>query len=82
MLNWNNLYILITGGTGSFGEKIINVMLKEFYATRLYVYSRDDLKQHEMVMAGFNNSSLMYFIGDVYDADHMRRAFQGIDVVI
>jgi len=82
MLNWNKLNILITGGTGSFGKKFIEVMLKEYHPARLCIYSRDELKQHEMLMGGFDHPSLRYFIGDVRDAERMRRAMQGIDVVI
>lgn len=74
--------ILITGGTGSFGKKCARILLDEFEPNRLIVFSRDELKQHEMRLAGFDHPSLRYFIGDVRDVDRLRRAMVGVDVVI
>lgn len=81
-MNWKNLSVLITGGTGSFGKRFARMMLEEYEPRRLIVFSRDELKQHEMRVAGFNHPSLRYFIGDVRDEARMRRAFQGVDVVV
>ena len=81
-MNWEKLAVLVTGGTGSFGRRFIDVMLREFHPRKLIVFSRDELKQHEMRMAGLDHPSLRYFIGDVRDRDRLQRAFQGIDVVI
>lgn len=81
-MNWNEKVILITGGTGSFGKKFIEVMLKEYHPAKMIVYSRDELKQHEMRVAGFDHSSLRYFIGDVRDLPRLRRALNGVDIVI
>ncbi|MCC6148374.1 MAG: UDP-N-acetylglucosamine 4,6-dehydratase (inverting) [Anaerolineaceae bacterium] len=81
-MNWNEKVVLITGGTGSFGRKFIEVMLGEYHPAKIIVYSRDELKQHEMRVAGFNHPSLRYFIGDVRDLPRLRRAFNGVDVVI
>jgi UDP-N-acetylglucosamine 4,6-dehydratase len=81
-MNWNDKVILITGGTGSFGKKFIDVMLKEYHPAKIIVYSRDELKQHEMRVSGFNHPSLRYFIGDVRDLPRLRRAFNGVDIVI
>jgi UDP-N-acetylglucosamine 4,6-dehydratase/5-epimerase len=81
-MDWNDKVVLITGGTGSFGKKFIEVMLKEYHPCKLIVYSRDELKQHEMRVAGFEDPTLRYFIGDVRDQERMRRAFQGVDIVI
>ena len=81
-MNWQEQTVLVTGGTGSFGKKFIEVMLKEYHPRKVIVFSRDELKQHEMRMAGFNHPSLRYFIGDVRDRDRLRRAFQGVDIVV
>jgi UDP-N-acetylglucosamine 4,6-dehydratase len=74
--------ILVTGGTGSFGRKFTEIALKEQEPRRLVIYSRDELKQHEMRAAGFDHPSLRYFIGDVRDETRLRRAFHGIDIVV
>jgi UDP-N-acetylglucosamine 4,6-dehydratase len=74
--------ILITGGTGSFGKKCARILLDEFEPSRVIIFSRDELKQHEMRIAGFDHPSLRYFIGDVRDVDRLRRAMVGVDVVI
>ena len=74
--------ILITGGTGSFGKRCSRILLNEFEPSRLIIFSRDELKQHEMRIAGFDHPSLRYFIGDVRDVDRLRRAMVGVDVVI
>jgi len=73
---------LITGGTGSFGKKFIQVMLKEYHPEKIIIYSRDELKQYEMQNSGINDPRLRYFIGDVRDLDRMKRAFQGVDIVV
>lgn len=81
----NNKSILITGGTGSFGKAFVSTILKRFPTVkRLVVFSRDELKQFEMAQE-FNPKeypALRYFIGDIRDADRVRRALEGIDVVI
>ena len=74
--------ILITGGTGSFGKRFIARVLAEHRPKKVIVFSRDELKQHEMRVAGFNDPRLRFFIGDVRDAERMRRAMVGVDVVI
>src|SRR5947209_5604545 len=61
----DNLSILVTGGTGSFGKKFAEVVLREHKPRRLIVYSRDELKQHEMRTGGFDHPSLRFFLGDV-----------------
>src|SRR3981081_3706581 len=57
-------------------------MLKERLAKRLVIFSRDELKQHDMRASGFDHPSLRYFIGDVRDAARLERAFAGVTVVI
>jgi UDP-N-acetylglucosamine 4,6-dehydratase len=74
--------IRVTGGTGSFGRKFTEIMLKEYHPRKLVVFSRDELKQHEMRTGGFDHPSLRYFIGDVRDVERLRRAMTGIDIVI
>jgi len=81
-MDWSNLNILVTGGTGSFGKKFTEFMLKEYQPKKLVIFSRDELKQHEMRVNGFDHPMLRYFIGDVRDADRLRRAMTGMDVVV
>lgn len=81
-MHWKDLNVLITGGTGSFGKKFVDIMLKEYHPKRLVVFSRDELKQHEMRVAGFEHESLRYFIGDVRDLRRLNRAFRQVDIVI
>jgi UDP-N-acetylglucosamine 4,6-dehydratase len=82
-MQWQGASILITGGTGSFGRKFVERVLRE-KPRRLVVFSRDELKQHEMAQQfpDTGDSPLRYFIGDVRDADRLRRAFHGVDVVV
>ena len=81
-MSWSNLSILITGGTGSFGKKFTETMLKEYHPKKLIIFSRDELKQHEMRVAGFDHDTLRYFIGDVRDRDRLKRAMNGVDIVV
>jgi UDP-N-acetylglucosamine 4,6-dehydratase len=57
-------------------------MLRDHHPKKLIVFSRDELKQHEMRMSGFDHPCLRYFIGDVRDARRLRRAMQGVDIVV
>jgi UDP-N-acetylglucosamine 4,6-dehydratase len=82
MFEISNSDILITGGTGSFGKKCAEILLSEFAPKRLIIFSRDELKQHEMRMHGLDDARIRYFIGDVRDKDRLRRAMVGVDVVI
>jgi len=81
-MDWTKKVVLVTGGTGSFGKKFIRIMLDEYHPSKIIVFSRDELKQHEMRVAGFDHPSLRYFIGDIRDKDRCKRAFDGVDVVI
>src|SRR5512141_326953 len=81
-MDWTSKVVLVTGGTGSFGKKFIEIMLREYHPAKLIVFSRDELKQHEMRAAGFDQPSLRYFIGDVRDLQRLERAFQGVDIVV
>ena len=69
---FNDSSILITGGTGSFGRKYVHTLLRRYKPRRVVVYSRDELKQYEM-QQDYNHPSMRYFIGDVRDADRLRR---------
>jgi len=81
-MDWSNNVVLVTGGTGSFGKKFIKVMLDEIQPKKVIVFSRDELKQHEMQTSGFNHPNLRFFIGDVRDRDRLRRAMNGVDIVV
>jgi len=81
-MDWKKQTVLVTGGTGSFGKKFIRIMLDEYQPAKLIVYSRDELKQHEMRANGFDHPSLRYFIGDVRDLPRLRRAMQDVDIVV
>lgn len=82
----NNKTILITGGSGSFGKKFIQIVLDKFPAVKkIIIYSRDEFKQFEMSnMPEFKpyQEKLRFFIGDVRDKERMMRAFEGVDYVI
>ena len=81
----NNKAILVTGGTGSFGKAFVRTVLERYpEVRRLVIYSRDELKQFEMAQQ-FPDSQypgIRYFIGDVRDEARLRRALEGIDVVV
>ena len=81
----NESRILITGGTGSFGKAFIKDLLENFpEINRLVIFSRDELKQWEMQqqypVEKFPN--LRFFLGDVRDNNRLRKAFEGIDIVV
>lgn len=81
-MNWSELNVLVTGGTGSFGQAFVAHALTHLRPRRLIVFSRDELKQHEMRLRWPEGGAVRYFIGDVRDADRLRRALAGVDVVI
>jgi len=77
--------VLVTGGTGSFGKAFVRTVLDRFPdIERLVVYSRDELKQFEMsqLISDRQHPGLRYFIGDIRDEPRLRRALEGIDVVV
>jgi UDP-N-acetylglucosamine 4,6-dehydratase len=81
-MNWIKTTLLITGGTGSFGKKLTEILLAEYHPKKLIVFSRDELKQYEMRTGGYDHESMRYFLGDVRDPSRLRRAFDGVDVVV
>lgn len=78
-----NKTILVTGGTGSFGKKFAQIVLKEFMPKKLIIYSRDEYKQFEMQQQFSEyEENLRFFIGDVRDKDRLKLALAGVDYVI
>jgi UDP-N-acetylglucosamine 4,6-dehydratase len=77
----NGKTILITGGTGSFGKKYTEIMLKKYKPKKIIIFSRDELKQYEMAQQ-FNDDCMRYFIGDVRDQERLKMAMDGVDYVI
>ena len=76
--------ILITGGTGSFGQAMVKDILKDLSYERIAIYSRDEFKQYQMMMELYMiaEGRLRFFVGDVRDLRNLRRAMWGIDTVI
>lgn len=81
---FNDKSILITGGTGSFGQKFVSAVLEKYKPRRLIVFSRDELKQYEMaqVFSPSDHPCLRYFIGDVRDAARLEMAMRDVDIVV
>ncbi|MFY7910579.1 MAG: UDP-N-acetylglucosamine 4,6-dehydratase (inverting) [Emticicia sp.] len=85
MLDLNGKAILITGGTGSFGKKLVETIFNRFpNVRRVVIYSRDELKQFEMQQTYPQNKypNIRFFIGDVRDGERLKRACEGIDYII
>lgn len=80
-IEWDKQSILLTGGTGSFGKHFCKVMIEKYHPRVIRVYSRDELKQHEMRQV-FGEEHIRYFIGDVRDPDRLKRAMEGVDMVV
>ena len=74
--------ILITGGTGSFGNKFVSMTLNKFSPKKLIIFSRDEIKQWEMSKKFADDNRIRFFIGDVRDKDRLHRALQGVDFVV
>jgi len=81
----NDKKILVTGGTGSFGKKMIETLFTRYKPSKVIVYSRDELKQFEMqesdIFKPYDNL-IRYFIGDVRDFPRLKKAMEGVDIVI
>ncbi len=78
---FNGKNILITGGTGSFGKKYTKILLEKYQPNKIIIFSRDELKQYEMSQ-DYNDKCMRYFIGDVRDADRLKKAMRDVDFVI
>lgn len=80
-MEWDNKTVLVTGGTGSFGKKFTEMILRDYPVRSLRILSRDELKQLEM-SRHFKDGRLRFFIGDVRDRGRLYRAMSGTDIVI
>lgn len=78
----NDSSILITGGTGSFGNTFVPMTLAKYNPKRLVIYSRDEMKQWEMAQKFPGDSRVSFIIGDVRDKNRLARALDGIDFVV
>src|SRR3990172_8951804 len=85
----NGKKILITGGTGSFGKKFVEIALKEYKLTKFIIFSRDEMKQFEMQQQvlqygekSYIDDIVRFFIGDVRDESRLYRALHGVDYVV
>lgn len=74
--------ILVTGGTGSFGHKFVEMTLAKYNPKKIIIYSRDEMKQWEMAKLYSNDSRIRFFIGDVRDRERLYRALDGVDYVV
>lgn len=81
---FNDKRILITGGTGSFGKKYTEIILKKYKPKKLIIFSRDELKQFEMaqIFSEKDYDCIRYFIGDIRDKERLHRALRDVDYVI
>ncbi len=80
-MDWTGWTVLLSGGTGSFGRKFTEIALNETGLHKLIIFSRDELKQHEM-RCRLDDPRLRFFIGDVRDKERLHRAMQGVDLVV
>tara|TARA_A100001388_G_C28775072_1_gene506842 strand:- start:4867 stop:5859 length:993 start_codon:yes stop_codon:yes gene_type:complete len=79
---FENASILVTGGTGSFGKKFVDMTLNTFNPKRVVIFSRDEMKQWEMAKLYANDSRVRFFLGDIRDKDRLWRALLDIDYVV
>ena len=78
---FKNYSFLITGGTGSFGQKLVEILQKQIKPKKIVIFSRDELKQFNMKKK-FNSSNIRYFLGDVRDEKRLDLAFNNIDIIV
>lgn len=79
---FTNKTILITGGTGSFGNKFVSLTLKKYNPKKIIIYSRDEMKQFFMEQTIVNKKKIKFIIGDVRDKTSLKRALDGVDFVV
>ena len=77
-----NSTILITGGTGSFGNTFVPMTLAKYNPKKIIIFSRDEMKQWEMAKKFQGDDRIRFFIGDVRDKDRLYRALDGVDYVV
>lgn len=82
MSNIHGSVILITGGTGSFGNSFVPMTLKKYNPTKVIIFSRDEMKQWEMAKKFYNDDRVRFFLGDVRDRERLYRALDGVDFVV
>ena len=73
--------VLITGGTGSFGQKFVEIVLAKYHPKKIIVFSRDEMKQYEMSQR-VSHQDIRFFIGDIRDSERLHRAFDNVDIVV
>ena len=81
-MDFNNSTLLITGGTGSFGNMFIPMTLEKYNPKKIIVFSRDEMKQWEMAQRFKDDNRIRFFIGDVRDRERLYRAMDGVDYVV
>ena len=79
---FDNKNILITGGTGSFGNAFVPMVLRKYKPNKLIIYSRDEMKQWEMAKNFHDQDNVRFFIGDIRDKERLSRALEGVDYVV
>jgi UDP-N-acetylglucosamine 4,6-dehydratase/5-epimerase len=77
-----NSSILVTGGTGSFGNKFVSMVLDKYNPRQVIIYSRDEMKQWEMALKLDNDPRIRFVIGDIRDKDRLSHALNGVDFVV
>jgi UDP-N-acetylglucosamine 4,6-dehydratase len=82
MAQLDNSSVLITGGTGSLGKALIQYLMENSKVRRIAIYSRDELKQHNLRNEIGEDTRLRWFIGDIRDLERLKRALHGVDFVI
>ena len=81
-MSLQNKVVLLTGGTGSFGQKFTEIVLREHNPKAIRIFSRGELLQHEMRLKFNDDPRLRFFIGDVRDRERVYRAMNGVDIVV
>ncbi|MDD5491127.1 MAG: UDP-N-acetylglucosamine 4,6-dehydratase (inverting) [bacterium] len=81
-MDWKNKTVLLTGGTGSFGQKFTEIILKKYKPKAIRIFSRDELKQWEMDKKFNDRKHLRFFIGDIRDKNRVERAMDGAQIVV
>jgi UDP-N-acetylglucosamine 4,6-dehydratase len=81
-MNLQDKVVLVTGGTGSFGQKFTEMVLREHNPKAIRIFSRGELLQHEMRLKFNDDPRLRFFIGDVRDRERLYRAMNGVDIVV
>jgi|TARA_B110000483_G_C18093217_1_gene502802 UDP-N-acetylglucosamine 4,6-dehydratase len=79
---FNNKNIMITGGTGSFGVEFVSLLLKKFRCNKIIIFSRDELKQHDMRIRFNDAKNLRFLIGDIRDYDRLKFSLKEVDYVV